>query len=132
MVEILEKRDLKRYKIECRHCHAILTFADFDESFKYSGEDPLGYRVTDWYIRCLNCNRDTITRSDTGIGFQDFRNLIMVEKQSDENKDIVEVIRCKDCDMHRYSESHNLWCKVFDMIMPEDGFCSLGEKKETR
>lgn len=36
-----------------------------------------------------------------------------------------EVTRCKDCVHHRCSE-RNLWCDIFDKIMSEDDYCSLG------
>lgn len=39
-----------------------------------------------------------------------------------------DIVRCKDCDLKHYSDSDNLWCDIFDKIMPEYGYCSLGEK----
>ena len=43
------------------------------------------------------------------------------------NTPTTEIIRCKNCAYHHNSE-RNLWCDIFDKIMPEDGFCSLGEE----
>lgn len=37
------------------------------------------------------------------------------------------LLRCKDCDLKYYSESNNLWCSIFNTIMPEDGYCCFGE-----
>ena len=41
----------------------------------------------------------------------------------------VEVVRCDQCRFHSYSIS-NLWCDIFDKIMPEDGYCCFGERKD--
>ena len=43
--------------------------------------------------------------------------------------DVINVVRCKDCGLKYYSDSgKNLWCDVFDCIMPKDGYCSFGDK----
>lgn len=39
-----------------------------------------------------------------------------------------DIVRCKDCDLKHYSDSGNLWCDIFDKIMDEGSYCSLGEK----
>ena len=48
----------------------------------------------------------------------------------DENGNVIgefeETIRCKNCANHRYSD-RNLWCDIFDKILPEDGYCCFGE-----
>lgn len=35
-------------------------------------------------------------------------------------------VKCKWCMHHKLSEQ-NLWCQIFDKIMPEDGYCCFGE-----
>ena len=43
--------------------------------------------------------------------------------------DLVHVCRCKDC--KNYGTGGNrLNCNVFCCSMPENGFCSMGERKE--
>lgn len=45
---------------------------------------------------------------------------------------VIESAKCKDCVMKHYS-GQNLWCDIFDKIMPEDGFCCFaddGTRKE--
>ena len=37
------------------------------------------------------------------------------------------LVRCKDCILKHYSESNNLWCDIFNTIMPEDGYCCFGD-----
>ena len=37
------------------------------------------------------------------------------------------LVRCKDCIFKHYSESNNLWCNIFEKIMPEDGYCCFGD-----
>lgn len=37
------------------------------------------------------------------------------------------LVRCKDCALKHYSESGNLWCDIFDKIMPENGFCCFAD-----
>ena len=37
-----------------------------------------------------------------------------------------EATYCKECVHHRCSE-RNLWCDIFDKIMPEEGYCCFGE-----
>lgn len=39
-----------------------------------------------------------------------------------------EVVECRDCAFRRRSE-HNLWCEIFDKIVPNNGFCNFGESK---
>lgn len=35
--------------------------------------------------------------------------------------------RCIDCALKHYSPSNNLWCDIFDKIMPENGFCCFAD-----
>jgi hypothetical protein len=35
--------------------------------------------------------------------------------------------RCRDCVLKHYSSSDNLWCDIFDKIMPENGFCCFAD-----
>lgn len=46
------------------------------------------------------------------------------------NKRVKSIIRCEECVLKHYSSSSNLWCDVFDRIMPEDGFCCFGDNKK--
>lgn len=52
-------------------------------------------------------------------------NSIGALEQIDEGN-LVRVTKCKDCRFHHCSE-RNLWCDIFDKIMPEDGYCCFGE-----
>ena len=48
--------------------------------------------------------------------------------------DAVEVVRCRDCKKISPSVTDvksAVWCREFRTIMPEDGFCSYGERKNT-
>lgn len=45
----------------------------------------------------------------------------------DAYKDKEYLVRCKDCDLKHDSENGNLWCDIFDKIMPEDGFCCFAD-----
>jgi len=63
----------------------------------------------------------------------------------EENKDIVEVVRCRDC---KHYNSNGLWCNILSTFIDDDGnpcdsdeslnwrmfddddFCSYGERKE--
>ena len=40
-----------------------------------------------------------------------------------------ELIRCKDC-KHHGTNGYRLNCAVFCCTMPDDGFCSCGERRE--
>ena len=40
-----------------------------------------------------------------------------------------EIIRCKDCKLHG-TNGHRLNCAMFCCTMPDDGFCSCGERRE--
>lgn len=35
--------------------------------------------------------------------------------------------RCEGCILKHYSSSNNLWCDIFDKIMPENGFCCFAD-----
>ena len=48
-----------------------------------------------------------------------------------QNKDIVEVVRCKNC-KHCLTDDYTIYCdsaKGLDQILPDD-YCSYGERKE--
>lgn len=51
----------------------------------------------------------------------------LIDDWSDGYEDKERLIRCKDCNLKHYSESGNLWCDIFDKIMPENGFCCFAE-----
>lgn len=49
--------------------------------------------------------------------------------------DVVEVVRCKDCENYQtdwqplsFDDGH--YCAMVDTIMPYDGFCHMGERRE--
>ena len=42
---------------------------------------------------------------------------------------LAELIRCKDCKKYG-TDGNRLNCNVFCCSMPENGFCSMGERKE--
>ena len=56
MVEILEKGNMKHYKIKCCHCNSILKFTNLDEVSEYNPDVPFEGQATDWSIKCPNCN----------------------------------------------------------------------------
>lgn len=43
--------------------------------------------------------------------------------------DVVEVVRCKDC---KWYEEIIFTCRQIDGVVPEDGFCNFGERKEAK
>ncbi len=47
------------------------------------------------------------------------------------SKDIVEVVRCKDCMHHRPSHHGCIRCMVHESAWMENDFCSCGERGET-
>ena len=47
-----------------------------------------------------------------------------------EEKEVIGVIKCKNCAYSGYRASgKNLWCDIFDEIMPEEGYCCFGDNK---
>ena len=44
--------------------------------------------------------------------------------------DVVEVVRCKDCEEYFPEAEGRGYCGVFDCNNPEDCFCCYGERKE--
>lgn len=47
-----------------------------------------------------------------------------------EEKEVKDVVRCKNCAYSGYRASgKNLWCDIFDKIMPEEGYCCFGDNK---
>ena len=47
--------------------------------------------------------------------------------------DAVPVVRCKDCDRKRvkkYDDHNELYCLVYDVIVPEKHFCGYAERSE--
>lgn len=48
-----------------------------------------------------------------------------------EDKEIKNVVRCKNCAFSYYGESgKNLWCDIFDKIMTEESYCCYGDNKQ--
>lgn len=43
--------------------------------------------------------------------------------------DVVEVVRCQDCDLSAYPEAKIVWCKRHNKYMPVNGYCNYGERK---
>ena len=44
--------------------------------------------------------------------------------------DVAEIIRCRVCQNHEPSNVRGrIWCKTMGRYMKEDGFCSLGERR---
>lgn len=37
--------------------------------------------------------------------------------------------RCCDC-RYKHRTKRNLWCDIFDKIMPENGYCCFGEESD--
>ena len=73
MVEILEKGNMKKYKIKCCHCNSVLKFTSLDEVSEYNPDVPFEGQATDWSIKCPNCNKNVPTRSITDKGRYDWR-----------------------------------------------------------
>ena len=47
-----------------------------------------------------------------------------------EEKEVKGVVRCENCAFSGYRASgKNLWCDIFDKIMPENGYCCFGDNK---
>ena len=47
-----------------------------------------------------------------------------------EEKEVKDVVRCENCAFSGYRASgKNLWCDIFDKIMPENGYCCFGDNK---
>lgn len=45
--------------------------------------------------------------------------------------DAVPVVRCKDCRFHEREQPGIVWCpNIVGSWMAEDGFCSMGERRE--
>lgn len=85
------------------------------------------YEVKNYYkdkfvsVRCLE---QVKWERDIAIG--QLKELGLGLGEEIDKDDFIKVTRCKDCKHHRCSE-RNLWCNVFDIIMPEDGYCCCGE-----
>ena len=73
MVEILEKGNMKQYKIKCFHCNSILKFTSLDESLEYNPDVQFEGQAADWSIKCPNCNKKVPTHSITDKGHYDWR-----------------------------------------------------------
>jgi hypothetical protein len=43
--------------------------------------------------------------------------------------DVVEVVRCHDCDLSAYPEAKIVWCKRHNKYMPVNGYCNYGARK---
>lgn len=48
------------------------------------------------------------------------------------NKNVVEVIRCKDCGASRSICDDVIYCACFGIVVTNDHFCSKGYKKEVK
>lgn len=44
--------------------------------------------------------------------------------------DVVEVVRCKDCKESEICPDTLLWCNQFERLVPPNGFCHCGERKD--
>ena len=44
--------------------------------------------------------------------------------------DAVQVVRCRDCRHRAYQFEQDHYCRIVSNIMPDDGYCSQGEKNE--
>lgn len=60
-------------------------------------------------------------RNDDKVFFTEENILDLINRQKER------LVRCKDCNLKHYSESGNLWCDIFDKIMPENGFCCFAD-----
>lgn len=51
---------------------------------------------------------------------------------SESTADVVEVVRCKDCEYGDTLENkgREVWCTLHDTCFGEDSYCSSGERKE--
>ena len=72
MVEVLEKREPKKYRIVCHGCNSLLRFSKLDEKSEYT-PDSIEGQSTDWYIICPNCNTRVPTHSLTEKNSYDWR-----------------------------------------------------------
>ena len=106
MVEILEKGNLKNYKIKCCHCNSILKFTSLDETPKYTADSIEG-EATDWSIKCPCCNKNVPTRSITNNNFYDWREELHKEDKREElqEENNLEIkiplkITCPNCGEH--------------------------------
>lgn len=131
MVEILEKGNLKNYKIKCRHCESILKFTSLDETPEYIHEVPFEGEVTNWFIKCPCCNKNVPTRSITDNNHYDWREELQEEDKReelhDENNLEIKIplkITCPNCGEHHYFYDSNDG-KTKGILMTEyvfDGF----------
>lgn len=48
--------------------------------------------------------------------------------QPEQKRDLVEVVRCKDC-KHKFIENL-VWSCIFGLPSGSDGYCSYGEKRD--
>lgn len=78
-----------------------------------------------WLKSCLNCKIRKECPSHCGKVVHDCDHW----EYGDSTVDAVEVVRCEGCRFHSFSVS-NLWCDIFDKIMPENGYCCFGERKD--
>ena len=90
---------------------------------------------------CLECKIASFVHENSDKGVSSFLVFLMANKMREMIKntpvitldellptDTVQVVRCKDC-----SVPHNKWTgcpKMNGTIMPPDGFCSYGERRE--
>lgn len=79
-----------------------------------------------------------MTRKQNGAFAKGFNKGIMVARAAVHNKeitpaaDVVEVVRCKDCEYYEIGKSHTPYCvnvlNIFEEMKPDD-FCSYGERR---
>lgn len=57
-----------------------------------------------------------------------------LKQQAENVKDWMPVVRCKDCKKGHPELAQNggVWCAKWNHIFCDDGFCSYGERKESR
>lgn len=88
--------------------------------------------VTNSYMeRCIGEKCVAFRRSGGGKGFcaiLDAEATYEVDIRITKPDDVVEVVRCKNCRKSSPGGGGYVWCG--NMTMPEDGFCSEGERKE--
>ena len=58
--------------------------------------------------------------------------VINVNGDYQEIKDVVEVVRCKDCESYTagYVRSYLGWCKEWETVVRETGYCHNSERKK--
>ena len=56
---------------------------------------------------------------------------VLMKLDSTPTADVVEVVRCKDCEHHKNApQTTDVWCERLDGLLPKDWFCGDGERGE--